>query len=172
MSDQFIGELRVFSFGFPPRGWVACNGQVLPINQNQALFALLGTTFGGDGRQTFALPNLQGRVPVHSDGGARFALGSLGGEPTHALTVGEIPQHGHMVSADDAPPASDGENPAPNRRLSRSSGADVYGQRAVTQPMSASMIASSGGGQGHQNMQPFLAVNVCIAITGIFPSPN
>jgi microcystin-dependent protein len=169
MSEQFLGEVRIFGFNFAPRGWALCNGQMLGISQNQPLFALLGTTFGGDGRTTFALPDLRGRVPLHADG-SQFTLGSRAGEATHATTIPELPVHPHAIVADDSPAAADGQKPEANRRLSQSSGTNVYGAYAAATPMAVDAIGMTGGGTGHENMQPFLALVVCIALTGIFPS--
>jgi microcystin-dependent protein len=172
MPTPFIGELRILSFGFNPRYWAACNGQLLPIAQNQPLFSLLGTMYGGDGIRTFGLPNLQGRVPLHTDGGAQFPLGSTGGEQAHTLSLAELPAHGHLAVADNAPAATDGQNPASNRRLAQSVGTNVYGARAATQPMSTSTLTMTGGSQAHPNIQPFLTVQICIALAGIYPSRN
>ena len=167
MAEPFLGEIRILSFAFAPKGWALCNGQVLPINQNQALFALLGTTFGGDGRVTFALPDLQARVPVHVGNG--HTLGEKAGEPAHTLSVPELPSHGHVVRAvtDKATTA------APNGNLL----ATTFGLRAYATPanpaaLSPAAIANAGGGQPHSNMQPFLTLNFCIALQGIFPSRN
>lgn len=165
MSEPFLAEIRIVSFAFAPRGWALCNGQVLPINQNQALFSLLGTTYGGDGRTTFALPNLQGRMPIHL--GSGFNLGQAAGEPTHTLTVGEMPSHSHTVvgSSNNADQASPGGN------------FWAVGSTAIyaTQPDSSlapQSVASVGGGQPHPNWSPYLTLNFVIALQGIFPSPN
>jgi microcystin-dependent protein len=163
MSVPYISEIRIMSFTFAPKGWAQCNGQLLPINQNQALFSLLGTTFGGDGRTTFGLPNLQARTAIHTAGGA--GLGQSGGEATHTLTMAETPaSHTHTAvgtaTAGDAPvPAGNFLGAADN----------LYGPLASTTPLSASTVASAGG-QPHNNMQPFLVLNFCIALQGIYPS--
>lgn len=171
MGTPFMAELRVMSFNFAPRGWALCNGQLLPINQNQALFSLLGTTYGGDGRTTFGLPNLQGRVPMHP--GAGHAWGETGGEEGHVLTTNEIPSHTHNLFATNAndtlaAPTGNlpGTVPATLGKVYAASGATLD----VTLATSASGVA--GGSQPHLNMQPFLALNVCIALQGIFPSRN
>jgi microcystin-dependent protein len=170
MSEPFIGEVRPMSFGFAPKGWALCNGQLLTINQNQALFSLLGTTYGGDGRTNFALPNLQGNAPVHVGGG--LTQGQRGGEVSHTLTVAEVPPHSHAVPASTtlAPDA----NTDPTNSVVATTNANVYAP--FTQPnavaMNASVIATAGGGTAHENRQPYLAVNFCIALQGIFPSRN
>lgn len=164
MAEPFIAEIRLMSFSFPPRGWALCNGQLLPINQNQALFSLLGTTYGGDGRVNFALPNLQGRVPIHTANG--HTLGEMGGELAHTLTMTELPQHTHNVAAYDGVATS--AIPGPTAYLAGQSG-NPYGtvpSPALTGPAPSSI----GGGQAHLNMQPFLTLSYCIALQGIFPS--
>ena len=164
MSEPFLSEIKIVSFSFAPKGWALCNGQVLPINQNQALFALIGTTYGGDGRITFALPDLQGRVPRHT--GQGHALGEQGGEQNHALATGEMPPHTHGVQASSA--ASGGNSSPVNRFLG--GGTDVYHAPANPTPMAPATLAGAGGNQPHPNMQPFLVVSFCIALTGMFPS--
>lgn len=168
MAEPFLSEIRIMSFVFAPKGWALCNGQLLPINQNQGLFSLLGTTFGGDGRVNFALPDLRARVPVHVGGG--HTLGEKGGEQAHTLTISELPEHVHAVNAANvvattAAPSS-GVLPA------QSTGANLYGTASNLQAMSPSAIAAVGGSQAHLNMQPFLTLSFCIALQGIFPSPN
>ena len=179
MSSPFLAEIKLFSFGFAPKGWAQCNGQLLPINQNQALFSLLGTTYGGDGRVTFALPNLQGRVPFHAAGG--ISLGEQGGEINHTLAAGGLPQHTHTVNVDAVTAATNNVAAAGNV-LGRSSGAlsappttfseFFYGTGAVAALWAPQCIGSSGGDQPHNNMSPFLVLNMCIALQGIFPSRN
>lgn len=166
MSEPFLAEIKILSFNYPPKGWAFCNGQLLPINQHQALFALLGTTYGGNGVTNFALPDLRGRVPLHT--GAGHALGEPAGQTTHTLTVTEMPQHTHFAegsgaSVNTATPTGNylGENPEL-----------LYGPFAEAVAMKATSLASVGGSQPHQNMQPFLTLNFCIALQGIFPSPN
>ena len=168
--DPFLGEIKVVSFGFPPRGWGLCNGQLLPISQNQALFSILGTTYGGNGQTTFALPNLQGRAPVHA--GSTITLGQSGGEETHALTQPELATHQHafQASADFANASTPG-NAAPAAKPR--GGANIYAPAgsAVT-PLNPQAIGTTGGSQPHENMQPFLTLNFIIALQGIFPSRN
>jgi microcystin-dependent protein len=152
-------------FGFAPRGWAMCNGQLLPINQNQALFSLLGTNFGGDGRTTFALPNLQGRTPIHF--GPGYVLGNAGGEQTHVLTVSEQPAHTHgaqgtATAADDVVPSGNYLGGA----------AGMYGPLANTTALHASTIGNAGQNRAHDNMQPYLALMFCIALQGAYPTPN
>lgn len=170
MATPFLGEVRVFAFGFAPRGWAQCNGQLLGIAQNQALFALYGTAFGGDGVRTFGLPNLQGRAAIHQSAG--FPIGAVGGEQTHTLTLNEMPKHLHMASADTVVAAPDGQNPAPNRVLAQSSGVALYGPASALAPMAPGAIGMTGGSQPHDNMSPYTVLNVCVALAGIFPSPS
>jgi microcystin-dependent protein len=168
MAEPFLSEIRVVSFGFPPKGWATCDGQLLPINQNQALFSLLGTTFGGDGRVNFALPDLRSRVPIHAGGGS--TLGERGGEQGHTLSISEIPTHVHAVAASTS--ATGGNASPANRYLG--GGNNVYaapGAGALTS-LRPDAVTTVGGSQAHQNMQPFLTLNVCIALQGIFPSQN
>jgi microcystin-dependent protein len=166
MAEPFLSEIRIFSFNFPPRGWALCNGQLLPINQNQALFALLGTTFGGNGQVNFALPNLQGRVPMHVGGG--LTLGQQGGEQAHTISINEMPAHTHQVRA-----SADGPTVAPptNNFWSSNTSFAPYGSTPDA-AMSPQAITNVGGGQAHQNMSPFLTLNYSIALQGIFPSPT
>ncbi len=153
------------SFGFPPRGWALCNGQLLPINQNQALFSLLGTTFGGDGRVNFGLPNLQGRTPIHV--GSGHTWGERGGEQAHTLAIAEIPTHTHVVNAT----SGNATAAAPSNSLGYArSGTLMYGPAASLVAMSAQAVGNAGGSQAHLNMQPFLTLSFCIALQGIFPS--
>ncbi len=166
MAEPFLSEIRLMSFGFPPKGWALCNGQLLPINQNQALFSLLGTTYGGDGRVNFALPNLQGRVPIHM--GSGFTLGQTGGEQAHTLSISELPQHTHAArAATGTTPVS---SPSSNVVPSNSAGANAWGSPAALAAMSPTAVGNVGGSQAHLNMQPFLVINFCIALQGIFPS--
>jgi microcystin-dependent protein len=166
MAEPFLAEIRMMSFGFPPKGWALCDGQLLPINQNQALFSLLGTTYGGDGRVNFALPNLQGRTPIHM--GSSHTLGERGGEQAHTLTINEIPTHTHTVKATTA--TSTTSTPASNVLLGQSTGASLYAAATNLQAMDPGEIANVGGSQVHLNMQPFLTLSFCIALQGIFPS--
>lgn len=166
MADPYLSELRIFSFSFAPKNWALCNGQILPINQNQALFSLLGTTYGGDGRTTFALPNLQGRVPVHVGNG--LTLGQPGGEQAHTLTVNEMPAHTHQALASTNGPTVTAPT---NNFWASNTGFTPYGSTGDI-AMSPSAISNVGGGQAHENMSPYLTLNICIALIGIFPSRN
>lgn len=168
MSEPFLSEIKIISWNFPPKGWAFCNGQLLPINQNQALFALLGTTYGGDGRVNFALPNLQGRVPIHM--GQGFTLGETGGEQSHTLTIQELPTHLHVVNATAASAST--STPSVGVVLAKSAGAAVYGAPSNLVPMAPNALANVGGSQPHTNLQPHLVLNFCIALQGIFPSQN
>jgi microcystin-dependent protein len=164
MATPYLGELRVFSFGFAPRGWATCNGQLLPINQNQALFAILGTTFGGDGTTTFALPNLQGRVPMHAS--TTYPLGDAGGEDSHELATAEIPGHTHQVNASTAPASTH----KITGNVWATTSTDQYSTGAPTTTLNPDAIASTGSGKAHENRPPTLGLNICIALVGIFPS--
>jgi microcystin-dependent protein len=163
MAEPFLSEIRVFSFGFPPKGWAQCNGQLLPINQNQALFSLLGTTYGGDGRVNFGLPDLRGRTPIHE--GAAHTLGERAGAESHTLILSQLPSHEHLVMG--LPGAGDAANPTGS---ALAQGLNVYSQGAPTTTLHPSAAKSAGGSQAHENMQPFLTLNLCIALQGIFPS--
>lgn len=163
MSTPYLAEIRIFTFNFAPQGWAMCNGQLLPINQNQALFALLGTTYGGNGTNTFALPNLQGKVPMHVGNG--MVLGQTGGEATHVLSTAEIPSHTHTVMASSSSPSQG----MPSGNL-WAAGNSAYNTTADTS-LSPSAI-STVGGQAHENRSPYLTLNFCIAMSGIFPTRN
>lgn len=164
MSTPFLGELKIFSFNFPPKGWAFCNGQLLPINQNQALFSILGTTYGGDGRVNFALPNLQGRMPVHVGNG--IVLGEMGGETAHTLNISELPAHGHTPLGSSTP-ANLGV-PTGNLWATGNAGYNPTSNAA----MNPQCITTAGGNQPHENMSPYLTINICIALQGIFPSQS
>lgn len=166
MAEPFLGEVRLMSFVFAPQGWALCNGQFLPINQNQGLFSLLGTTFGGNGQTTFALPDLRGRTPIHV--GSGHTLGERGGEQAHTLSIAELPAHTHAVVASLNP----GAQVATGGKVFASTGANTFGGAANLQAMPPAMLTNTGGSQAHLNMQPFLTLNFCIALQGIFPSPN
>lgn len=165
-NEPFLGEVRWVSFNFPPKGWALCHGQTLPINQNQALFSLLGTTYGGDGRTTFALPDMRGRAPIHIGNG--HSLGERAGEERHTLTIAELPGHNHTVAADPGEGVSD--SPVGNVPAKSSSGASAYGS-TVTASMSANAVSNYGGNTSHENMKPYIAMNCIIALQGVFPSP-
>jgi len=168
MAEPFLSEIRLMSFGFAPKGWAQCNGQLLPINQNQALFSLLGTTFGGDGRVNFALPDLRGRTPIHV--GAGHTLGERGGEQAHTLSIAEVSEHTHAVAASTS---ASGGNATPNGNY-LGGGNNVYqsANGGTLTTMRPDTVTNTGGSQAHLNMQPFLSLNLCIALQGIFPSPN
>jgi microcystin-dependent protein len=166
MATPFLGELKIVSFNFAPKGWALYNGQLLPINQNQALFSILGTTYGGDGRVNFGLPNLQGRTPIHANGS--FPLGSAGGEQNHTLASAEMPQHSHQANGT----SSQSTSATPSGNVWGSGGLSSYSLSAPNTNMSVSAIANAGGGQPHENMQPYLVFNIVIALQGIFPSQN
>lgn len=168
MAEPFLSEIRIMSFGYAPRGWAQCNGQLLPINQNQALFSLLGTVYGGNGQTNFALPDLRGNVPIHT--GSGFTLGQKGGQQAHTLTMSEMPIHPHIANATSVP--ADAGNPSSARLLSQSTLAALYTNASNLVAMDPSSISNVGGSQAHINMQPFLTLNFCIALQGIFPSPN
>jgi microcystin-dependent protein len=180
MAEPFLSEIRIMSFGFAPKGWALCNGQLLPINQNQGLFSLLGTTYGGDGRVTFGIPNLQARLPIHI--GPGFVLGQQGGENAHTLNSSEMAQHNHTVNAlAVAPPAGNpGLVPGPAKLLAQAYAevgqnnvnVNLYGTGAPAKVFNAQSITPTGGNQAHNNQQPFLVLNFCIALQGIFPSQN
>ena len=171
MAEPFLSEIRIMSFGFAPKGWALCNGQLLPINQNQALFSLLGTTYGGDGRVNFALPNLQGRTPIHT--GSSHTLGEGGGEPAHTLSIAELSTHTHVANATSDPHTISPENyqPVPNDALFAVVN-NLYTTPANLTSLLPATLANVGGGQAHLNMQPFLTLSFCIALQGIFPSQN
>lgn len=172
MSEPFLSEIRIMSFNFAPRGWAQCNGQLLPINQNQALFSLLGTTYGGDGRTNFALPDLRGRLPFHF--GSGFILGQKAGQEAHTLTMGEMPAHLHTLSGNNAATGN-----APNASVQSpignywaNTGKSIFSTSAPNSSMSAQTVTNVGGSQAHENRAPFLVLNFCIALQGIFPSQN
>ena len=166
MAEPFLGEIRIMSFSFAPKGWAMTNGQLMPINQNQALFSLLGTTYGGDGRVNFALPDLRARVPIHV--GSGHTLGEKGGEQAHTISQAEMPQHVHslnVANANGTTPQASGNVLAGANNMYRAPDGNL-----VT--MEPGTVTNVGGSQAHLNMQPFLTLTFCIALQGIFPSPN
>jgi microcystin-dependent protein len=171
MAEPFLSEIRIFSFGFAPKGWAQCNGQLMPINQNQALFSLLGTTFGGDGRVNFGLPNLQGRVPIHVGDG--HTLGEKGGEQAHTLSISEIPLHQHILQGTNTLGNTLNPKTGTGGSLLAGDAGKCYDPtpQALT-ALNPASVSSVGGSQAHLNMQPFLALTFGIALQGIFPSPN
>jgi microcystin-dependent protein len=186
MSEPFIGELKIISWNFPPKGWAFASGQLLAINQNQALFSILGTTFGGNGQTNFALPNLQGRIPMHVGGTSGIVLGQAGGSTSVTLNVQQLGSHNHSLMADKS--AAGGTNssntpdPANGKVLGASAGltgqpahpfaANMYSTAGLGGTLNAGCISNTGGGQAHDNMSPYLVLNVIIALQGIFPSRN
>jgi microcystin-dependent protein len=166
MSEPFLSEIKIMSFNFPPKGWALCNGQLLPINQNQALFSLLGTTYGGDGRQTFALPNLRGQVPMHM--GSSHTLGERGGAAAVTVNIQQLPTHTHPVMASATAANTDDASAG----VLAQAGQNMYGPYASPVSMAANSVSNAGGSQPHNNMAPYLVLNFCIALIGIFPSQN
>jgi microcystin-dependent protein len=165
MAEPFLAEIRIMSFSFPPKGWALCDGQLLLINQNQALFSLLGTTYGGNGQTNFALPDLRSRTPIHMGGG--HTQGERGGEQAHTLSIAELPTHTHTAQA-----ASAASNTPIATNNVLASANNVYGPAANLTSLSPTSVTNVGGSQAHLNMQPFLTLNFCIALQGIFPSQN
>ena len=164
----YISELRIFAFNFPPKGWLVCNGQLLPVAKNQALFSLLGKTYGGDGVNTFGLPNLMGRVPVHVND--QYALGQSGGEAAHVLTMKEIPAHNHNAMGCSLPP---NVNSPANAICASNTGVTPYGNPANgIKTMAPGALATVGANLGHENMAPYLSLMICICIQGIYPTRN
>lgn len=180
MGTPFLGEIKIISWNFAPQGWSFCNGQLLPINQNQALFSLLGTTYGGNGQTTFALPDFRGRVPMHIGGG--HIQGQAAGEAAHTLIISELPSHIHSVAVDSATAATSNSNTATtNSILGQSIGTpptgasfpmSMYGTNAPAAGLAAQTLGNAGGSQPHENMQPYLVLNFIIALQGVFPSQN
>jgi microcystin-dependent protein len=182
MSEPFLSEIKIFSFNFPPKGWAFCNGQLLPINQNQALFALLGTTYGGNGQTNFALPNLQGRVPIHTTWNSSYTLGAAGGSTSVTITQQQMPAHNHAMTANTSQAnLIGGAVPANTKSLAQAVAAtgatptpvNAYSTNAsglaALNPVS---VTNTGGSQAHNNMMPYMVLNFCIALQGIFPSRN
>ena len=171
MSNPFLAEIRIFPFNFPPKGWAFCDGQILPLSQNTALFSLLGTTYGGDGKSNFALPNMQGNAPMHPGQGPGLSLhdlGETGGSDTITLLESEIPSHSHsvMTFAGQATAAT----PAPTLGLARSHGLNAYSTTTTgLNPMADQTVAPAGGDQPHNNLMPYLTLSFCIALQGVYP---
>lgn len=170
MADPFVAEIRIFPFNFPPKGWAFCDGGLLPLSQNTALFSILGTTYGGDGKSTFALPNLQGKAPLHRGRGAGLTerlLGEEGGDETVTLLVNEIPVHTHLPNCND----QDGGLISPNNHSwALTDEINVYVKNGVADaPMSSQALSEAGGNLPHNNMPPYLTLNFCIALQGVFP---
>ncbi|WP_299493326.1 tail fiber protein [Acaryochloris sp. IP29b_bin.137] len=171
MTEPYLGEIRIFGFNFAPRNWAQCDGSTLSISQNQALYSILGTTYGGDGRTSFALPDLRSRTPIHAgdsgtSGSSSRSPGTRGGEETVALSINQIPSHTHTISASaDAP----NQNTGVNTYLAA---ADIWAEPDPLVTMENGTFTSTGSGQGHENMQPFLTLNYCIALVGTFPPRN
>lgn len=167
MAEPFLSEIRIMSFVFAPKGWALCNGQLLPINQNQGLFSILGTTFGGDGRVNFALPDLRGRTPIHV--GSGHTLGERGGAQAHTLSISELPMHTHVPNATTA--VQNTIAPTASSYFANSAPSEFYSGTANI-AMNVGMVTNTGGSQAHLNMQPFLTLSFSIALQGIFPSPT
>ena len=172
MSDQFVAEIRIFPFNFPPTGWAFCDGQLMPISQNTALFSLLGTVYGGDGKSTFALPDMQGNAPMQPGQGQGLSLrdlGELSGTESITLLVSEMPLHTHVLNADNADPAE--SNDVTNNAMCRSKNGNAYTANLnPTTLMAFQGLPPAGGGLPHNNMQPYLTLNFCIALQGVFPA--
>ena len=166
MAEPFLSELRIMAFNYAPKGWAEANGQLLPINQNQALFSLLGTTYGGNGQTNFALPNFRGRVPHHE--GAGHVLGEAGGSDSVTVNISQLPTHNHFVNASNV--VADAIDPTGS--VWGNSGKTNYTNDAPNNVMAPNAFSNAGGSQPHENRMPFLVLNICIALIGIFPSPN
>ncbi len=165
MSEPFLAEIRIVGFNFAPRGWAFCDGQILPINQNQSLYSLLGTTYGGDGRTSFALPDLRSRTPIHVGNGHN--QGQKSGEETHTLSANEMPQHEHFEVAT----SQTANQSTPGGNILATTAESIYGA-STSATLATNSVSNAGGGQAHENMQPYLALNFCIALRGLFPSRN
>ena len=185
MAEPFIGQIEIFAFGYPPSGWAQCSGQLLPINQNQALFSVLGTTFGGDGRTTFALPDLRSRVPMGQGAGPGLTprqVGEKGGEERHTLTIAETPLHTHAINTISKPSLTNNVDvPTNTVALAKTTGTNkdnntitvnIYAADAAPNQQMAQAALGNVGGQSHSNMMAYLGVNICIAMRGLFPSRN
>ena len=180
MGTPYLGEIKLISWNYPPKGWVFCNGQLLPINQNQALFSIFGTTYGGDGRVTFGLPDMRGRVPIHMGNG--FVIGEKGGELNHTLTTSEMPAHNHFVQSDvQTDAANNFSSPAATEIFGLALGVpssgtnfpvNPYGTGAPGGALAPQTVSNTGGSQPHVNTQPYLVLNYIVALQGVFPSQN
>ena len=171
MAQPYVGEIRIFAGNFAPAGWMFCEGQLLPISENDALFNLIGTTYGGDGQSTFALPEMRGRLPIHQGNG--FTLAETGGVESITLTVSQISAHGHTPLGAvplAAPPAINATNPTPSANLPALGSAKVYATTAPSALLNAVSVAGAGGSQPHNNLMPYLCVSYIISLFGIFPS--
>lgn len=170
MADPFVAEIRIFGFNFAPRGWAFCNGQLLPISQNTALFSLLGTTYGGDGKSTFALPDMQGNAPMHPGQGPGLSLhdlGEIGGTPNVTLLISEIPVHNHTLQAYND--IGEDRIPGPTESMARSTGGNLFATPGTIVQMAFEGLPPVGGSLPHNNMMPYLTLNFCIALQGVFP---
>jgi microcystin-dependent protein len=165
MGTPFLGEIKVISWNFAPQGWSFATGQLLPINQNQALFSLFGTQYGGDGRTTFAIPNLKGRIPIHI--GAGHTIGEVGGQDAHTLTQSEMPAHNHLFQVSQA----NADTPIPTNNTFGSSN-NAYAAATNLTSLLPGTVSNTGGSQPHENRQPLLALNFIVALQGVFPSRN
>ena len=180
MGTPYLGEIKIISWNFAPQGWAFCNGQFLPINQNQALFSLLGTMYGGNGQTTFALPDMRSRVPIHQ--GSGFIVGQKGGEAAHTVIVSEMPAHNHFLQADGVTAATSNNNtPAAGNWIGQTIGVpsqganfpvQIYSTSPSNNAMATQTVTNTGGSQPHENRQPYLAVNMIMALQGVFPSQN
>jgi microcystin-dependent protein len=167
MAQPYVGEIRMFAGNFAPAGWMFCEGQLLPISENETLFQLIGTTYGGDGQSTFALPDLRGRLPIHQGNG--FILAETGGTESVTLTVSQIPAHNHALLASSAPATA---NSPVGALYSESSAINMYIEDVTNANLGASAVSAVGGSQPHNNFQPYLCVDFIISLFGIFPSPT
>jgi microcystin-dependent protein len=169
MGTPYVGEIRMVGFNFAPAGWAFCNGQLMPISENDTLFTLIGTTYGGDGQETFALPNLQSRIPIHAGQGPgmpAYTLGEMAGTETITLTTGQIPSHNHAALAT----SNSGNQSTPQNGIWASPGQGVYGTGTPSLAMKANLMANSGGNQPHENMMPYLTINFVISLYGVYPT--
>lgn len=170
MGNPFLAEIRIMSFNFAPRGWALCNGQLLPINQNQALFSLLGTTYGGNGQTNFGLPNLRGRTPIHQ--GSGHTMGEAAGSESVTVNIQQLPAHNHAVRVSLDDPNGNSTSGSANYFAAAADGSQMYSSGNGNTVMLSSLVSSVGGSQPHENRQPFLALTFCIALQGIFPSQS